>query len=70
MCSILSCINEFYGQPLPDDTFIVSVKFSVKINHCNKHRKNRIDFIKADPHHLEHTCIYHVHHNSGCGKGH
>ena len=47
-CSILSCINEFYGQLLPDDIFIVSVKFVVKINHCNKHRKNRIDFIKAD----------------------
>ena len=54
MCSILSCIKEFYRQLLPDDTFIVSVKFVVKINYCNKHRKNRIDFIKADS--FEYIC--------------
>jgi len=54
MCSILSCIKEFYGQLLPDDTFIASVKFVVKINHCNKHRTNRIDFIKADA--FEYIC--------------
>ena len=54
MCSILSCIKEFYGQLLPDDTFIASVKFGVKINYCNKHRTNRIDFIKADS--FEYIC--------------
>ena len=53
-CSILSCIKEFYRQLLPDDTFIASVRFVVKINHCNKHRTNRIDFIKADA--FEYIC--------------
>ena len=70
MCSILSCIKEFYGQLLPDDTFIASVKFVVEINYCNKHRKNRIDFIKADPDCSEHICIYPVHYNSGYGRDH
>ena len=63
MCSILSCIKEFYRQLLPDDTFIASVRFVVKINHCNKHRTNRIDFIKADLHHLECNDKYLEHHS-------
>lgn len=70
MRSILSYIKEFYGQMLPDDTFIAFMQFSVKIIYYNKHRKNRIDFIKADPHCWGYTCKYLVHHNSKCGKDH